>query len=411
MGIKSSVKIQYWQNGVEAINYGENNKIISEANIEPDIGSPIFESIEAAYNAASLGFNLASGNFVSAGLNGLQLAASINDLRDALADKTASDSAALQIPYPHPLFNSIHLIFEAESTFDGVGDRDSLGEARYFPPASAHSPIIRLYDTVTARNEDNRPICRKAEYVINLDQLRHNLGEEAFFSSGTNPKPFVFEFAVKEDHVTTTTAAVLHMITLYFTEQEEMPPSVTTDILYCIGPTPENDTGMIVEQQRLMQYTVGDTSPESGENIVLVDMGFAAERDGRFRVNGKAYDYLSLQFRVSSLRKYNAERPPLEITGDAHPNDAKGVLKPVVHQPVRARVQNAAGHYYEPEGVGTAYLIISPGDIPLGKRYSIIFSASQQPGGWVAMQTVRLARYLTMDPAEHPREDPRRPEE
>ena len=79
MGIKSSVKIQYWQNGVEAINYGENNKIISEANIEPDIGSPIFESIEAAYNAASLGFNLASGNFVSAGLNGLQLAASIHE--------------------------------------------------------------------------------------------------------------------------------------------------------------------------------------------------------------------------------------------------------------------------------------------------------------------------------------------
>ncbi len=397
MGIKSRVRIEYWQNSTKVSTgntmlYPGGSDIVSEANIDASEYAAFAHGFKAAWNFASGSASMANGNFVSAGFSLESLAGSINDLKNVLADKTLVRGANLNIAYPHPLFNTIRLVFEAQSTEDFFGDKDAPEDVGHAPSLMQVSPVIQ-FESSGGRFD------RTATYIIKLDELNVRMAASRgrFFSRADDLQPLVFQFAVKEKDVTSTARSVLHTLALNIFRQHEEAPMAYTDIVYWTR-RPGDELAQVVAWQRLMEFSprIEPMMPSLGNEFQFAEVPLVLD-NGNFVVEGKPYDFVSLIFSVVSRRKHNGVRPLIDLTASYVPISGGTPLGPHVTYPTLSPGIDQRGQLYLAEGIGSACIVISPAEVSPG---TMVFGAGQEPGGWTTQQDVRLFRVLREIQAE-----------
>jgi hypothetical protein len=143
MGIQSRIRIQYFRDDVlvplsNVMLYPNGSDVVHTADIDQSILDAVFDGVEAAWDAVTIGVDLLSGNWLAAGFSAADLADNLSALKNDLADKTRVDVTSLGLSYPHLLYNKLHIIFEADSTSDGSGDMDPLTDS--WPFAGGGTP-------------------------------------------------------------------------------------------------------------------------------------------------------------------------------------------------------------------------------------------------------------------------------
>ena len=120
--ISSRIKVQYWMNERmvsppdNLLLYPSGSDVLSEVHIfDADWTDGLLDDLHSAWNFANGILSVAEGNLVSAGFSAPDFGRSINSLEAGLSNKVGTKAATLGIAYPNELFNTIHIIFEADS--------------------------------------------------------------------------------------------------------------------------------------------------------------------------------------------------------------------------------------------------------------------------------------------------------
>jgi hypothetical protein len=388
MGIRSQVRVEYWQDDVkveteDALLYPEGADVISQADI--GLKTAVFsQSLEAAWNLASLTASAGNGSFLSAGFKYESLHESIQDLKSELSSQTVIRSANLHISYPHPLFNTIRLIFESQSTEDFFGVPGELRDAGHSPWVDANNPEIHFQSNCGRFH-------RNATYTIKLDELNKRLAStsQGFFSSPDALRPFVFQFATKEIDSEGVSRSVLHSLSFSIFKQRQAVPQASTEVTYWMRG-PEEGFGQMVARRRLVDFSprIWPLSPGAGDDFQFADVPLVLE-NGNFVVDGKAYNFVSVNFSIVSRRKHDGRRLPIEVGADHVPFAGGTRVPPYVTQPILAPAVDERGQPYLAEGAGSAMVILSPEDASPG---TIVFCANQEPSQWGTRQNIRVFR-------------------
>jgi hypothetical protein len=180
-------------------------------------------------------------------------------------------------------------------------------------------------------------------------------------------------------------------LTLTIFRQHEETPAAYTDIVYWMR-RPGDEFGEIVARQRLVEFCprIDPMMPGLGDEFQFAELPLVLD-NGNFVVEGKPYNFVSLNFSVVSRRKHNPIRPLIEVTADYVPISGGTRLTPHVTQPALSPGVDHRGQLYLAEGVGSASVFFSPSHVSPG---TMVFSAVQEPGGWTTQQDVRLFRVL-----------------
>lgn len=389
MGIRSRVRVEYWQNDTKvplsnAMLYPAGSDVVSRADIEASEVARFVHCLDATWNIASLTASSGNGNLLSAGFSLDGLVESINDLKTELSEKTVTRSTNLNVAYPHPLFNTIRLVFESQSSEDFFGTPDTIRDAGHTPWSSAHNSAIQF-------QSDCGRFHRNATYVIKLDELneRMSASSHGFFSTPDGLQPFVFEFAVKETDGQAASFSVLHTLTLNVFKPQQAVPHACTEIVYWMRG-PADGFGQVVARRRLVDFSprIWPLSPGVGDEFQVAEIPLVLE-DGNYVVDGKPFNLISVNFNVVSRRKHDGRRLPIEVTAD-HVPFAGGIrLSPQVTQPLLAPAIDDRGQVYVAEGVGSATMIFAPETASPG---TMVFTAAQEPCEWTAQHNIRLFR-------------------
>lgn len=388
MGIRSQVRVEYWQNDTKVLTssamlYPDGSDVVSRANIDASEVALFVHGLDAAWNFASLNASSGNGSLLAAGFKIESLAEGIHDLKTELSDKTAIQTANLNIAYPHPLFNTIRLVFESESTESFFGSPNGVR-------AAGHAPGMCPPNSGIQFQCDNGRFERNAAYVIKLDELQERIGvnSDRFYSTPDMLRPFVFEFAVREAAVESAgPVSVLHAVTLNIFKQGQAAPKAYTEIVYW-NRGPADGFGQVVARRRLMDFAprIWPFTPGAGDEFQFAEAPLVFE-SGNCIEEGKPYNLVSVNFTVVSRRKHNGNRPPMEVTADHIPFAGGTRLSPHVTPPILSPAVDERGQLYIAEGVGSAAMILSPQTASPG---TVVFNAAQEPGEWAARQNIRL---------------------
>jgi hypothetical protein len=392
--INSRVKVQYWMNdrmvspSDNLLLYPHGSDVVSEVYVfDADWTDTLWDDLDSAWNFANGVLSVVEGNLLSTGFPAVDFGRSINNIKNALSDKVGTKAATLAIVYPNELFNIIRVVFEADAG-------DKLKSPVASPPTNP--PLFQYNFSTDVGNH------QRAEYIINLDKLRAQMGDDKFYGSADplDPRPSIaFAFADAEDDETIT-LSVLQTLSISFHYHGQLPPMVTTDIYYLRGPNPV-EPGNLVEAQRLMQYTptIEEMTPGSGHAWQSVIVSLERFSDGSYRINGQPYECIMLWFQVISLRGYDTNRPKIEIIGEVKPENMD-ILRPQVWQPVPFLSMDTFGQRYQAEGSGSALTpSFNPSNVPPG-THKIFFMANQNLN-WDSAQVVHLRQSLFVHPI-HP---------
>lgn len=388
MGIRSQVRIEYWLDDTkvettETLLYPEGSDVVSQADI--GLKTSVFShGLETAWNLASLTASTGNGSLLSAGFNFEHLTESIKDLKTELSDQTVVRSTNLNIAYPHPLFNTVRIVFESQSTEDFFGLKDELRDVAHSPWAGANTPEIQF------RSNCGR-FHRNATYVIKLDELNKRMAStsQGFFSAPDNVRPFVFEFATKETDSKGVSRSVLHTLNMSIFKQRQAVPQACTEVVYWMRG-PEDGFGQLVARRRLVDFSprIWPLSPGAGDDFQFADIPLVLE-NGNFVVDGSPYNLVSVNFLIVSRRKHDGRRIPIEVAADHVPFAGGARLPPHVTQPMLTPAVDDRGQAYLAEGAGSAIVILSPETASPG---TIVFSANQEPSEWGTRQNIRVFR-------------------
>jgi hypothetical protein len=388
MGIRSQVRVEYWQDDVkveptELLLYPEGSDVISQADI--GLKTAVFShGVDTAWNLASLTASTGNGGLLSAGFKFENLLESIRDLKSELSSQTVIRSTNLNVAYPHPLFNTIRLIFESQSTEEFFGVPGELRDAGHTPWAGATNPEIQFVSNCGRFH-------RNATYIIKLDDLNKRFAStsQGFFSTPDALRPFVFQFATKETDSEGVSRSVLHSLSLSIFKQRQAVPQACTEVVYWMRAS-EDGFGQMVARRRLVDFAprIWPLSPGAGDDFQFADVPLVLE-NGNYVVDGSPYNFVSVNFSVVSRRKHDGRRLPIEVGAD-HVPFAGGVrVPPYVTQPTLAPAVDDRGQPYLAEGVGSATVILSPENASPG---TIVFSANQEPSEWGTRQNIRVFR-------------------
>lgn len=382
--ISSRIKVQYWMNDSmvspsdNLLLYPGGTDVVSQIHIfDADWTDGLLDGLDAAWNFATGVLSVAEGHLLSAGFSELDFRRSITSLKDHLSDKVGTKAATLAIAYPHELFNTIHVVFEADAGCD-------LRRPAASPPTNP--PLVQYHDSKAVGKH------QWAEYIINLHQFREQMGDERFYGSAGSLygcPGLAFAFADVEDD-TDATLSVLQTLSISFHHRAQLPLTVATDAYYLRGPD-SLERSNLVQVQRLMQYTPAMelTTPGSDDAWQAVQISLERFGDGSYRTNGKPYERIMLWFHAVSLRGYKPDRPKIEIIGEGKPEDLD-ILRPQLWQPVPFLGMDRSGQMYQAEGCGSAVTRpFSPADVPAGTHK--IYFIAYQDSNWSSAQVVNLA--------------------
>ncbi len=383
--INSRVKVQYWAKdrivspSDDRLLYPDGSDVVAEVHVfDADWTDAHLNGLDSAWNFANGVLSVSEGNLLSVGFSALEFGESINNLRNNLSDKVGTKAATLAIAYPNELFNIIHIVFEA----DGEADLKSPAGS---PPTN--HPLFQ-YDF---SNDVGRH--QRAEYIINLDQLREQIGDDRFYGAAgaLDPRPCIaFAFADAENDQINT-LSVLQTLSISFYRAGQSPLIVTTDIYYLHGPN-HVEPGKLVDVQRLMQYapTMEELTPGSEDAWQAVNVPLQRFSDGIYRINGQPYEFIMLCFQAVSFRRYDPNRPKIEIIGEVKPEN-QDLLRPQVWQPVPFLNISRSGQMYQAEGSGAAFTpSFSPSDVQPGVHK--VFFIANQDSVWNSGHVVNLTQ-------------------
>jgi hypothetical protein len=383
MGIRSQVRVEYWLNDTKVPTanvalYPNGSDVVSEADIEtPRFG---FGS-EAAWNLSSLTASAGIPSLLSAGFGMESLIECINDLKTELSDHTVIRSTDLNVAYPHPLFNTIRLVFESESSEDFFGDVNVARDVAHSPWTSSNSAGIHFQSDTTRRH-------RNATYTIKLDDLYEKMSPERFYSAPETLRPLVFEFAVQEGRGRDA-VSVLHTLTLNLFRQRQAAPKAYAEIVYWNRGANE-PFGQLVARRRLVDFAprIWPFTPGVGDEFQFAEIPLVFE-NGNSVVDGKPYNLVAVNFSVVSRRKHDGLRPPIEVTADHVPFAGGTRLPAHVTLPIPSPAVDERGQPYIAEGAGSAMVVFAPQTASPG---TIVFTATQEPCEWSTRQNIRLFR-------------------
>ena len=387
MGIRSQVRVEYWQNDKRvptsnAMLYPGGSDEVAASEIDSsDVGVAV-QGREAAWNLASLAASEGNESLVQAGFRLGSLSEGLKDLKSELSDRTVTRSTSLNLVYPHPLFNTVHLVFESQSTESFFGSPNGVRDAGHVP-WSAHSKGIQL-------QSDTGRFHRNAAYFINLDELYEKMAanRDRFYSAPDMLRPFVFEFAVREAGVGNGgPVSVLHIVTLNIFKKAQAAPKAYTEIAYWMR-RPGEAFGQTVARRRLMDFAprIWPFTPGAGEEFQFAEAPLIFE-NGNWMEEGKPYNLVSVTFTAVSRRKHEGRRPCIEVTAEHTPFAGGTRLSPHVTSPTLSPAVDERGQPYVAEGLGRATVILSPETVSPG---TIVFNATQESGEWAARQNIRL---------------------
>lgn len=387
MGIRSQVRVEYWQNDSKvplsnALLYPERSDEIARAEIDPSNRDLYVHDLETAWNLASLSASGGNENLVDAGFRLGSLIEGMKDLKSELSDRTVIRSTNLNLVYPHPLFNTVRLAFESQSTETFFGSPNGVRDAGRVP-WSALSKGIQLHS-------DNGRFHRNTAYVINLDELHAKMAanSDRFYSAPDMLRPFVFEFAVREAGVGKGgPVSILHIVTLNIFKKAQAAPKAYTEIVYWLR-RPNDAFGQIVARRRLMDFAprIWPFTPGAGDEFQFAEAPLVVENENWLE-EGKFYNLVSVTFTAVSRRKHDGLRPCIEVTADHTPFAGGTRLSTHVTSPRLSPAVDERGQPYVAEGLGMASVIFSPATASPG---TIVFGATQEPGEWAARQSIRL---------------------
>lgn len=354
MGINSRIRVQYWQEATRLLPpneelYPNGSDIVSEAHVDASRWDAIGAGLEVFLNGVDFGLNAAAGNFIGTAVSGYRLGRSIEDLRASLADKASFGYAAVFLAYPDLRYNRVLIRFEADSDFD------TMGRVGHSPEGGGEGSTFQYRSS-----GDRRDLHHHGEFIINLDQLRNELGNSMWTSL-----PLSFAFSIREDSARVTDLSALYHVQVFIMKQGEALPNITTDITYM-----SREPVVSVARRTLMQYVPTAERVEADGGVALEDavVPIAVERDGSIVIDGKSYQQIGLGFRWESTRKHIlGESRAASILANFTPSNAS-LPAPVVSQPDRSPAHDdRLGEDYLAEGVGTANVSFNPLDVSPGE--------------------------------------------
>jgi hypothetical protein len=389
MGIRSQVRVEYWQNETRVptgntMLYPEGTDVVASADVDASGFELAIHRSEAAWNVSSLTASAGIPSFLSAGFGMDSLVECVHDLKTELSDHTAIRSTNLNLAYPHPLFNTIRLVFESQSTEDFFGNANVVRDTAHTPWTSSSNAGIQFQSDSGRRH-------RNATYIIKLDELHEKMAEipDRFYSSSEVLRPLVFEFAVQEGRGTAAPVSVLHTLTLNIFRQRQAAPKACAEIVYWMRG-PHEAFGQLVARRRLVDFSprIWPFTPGVGDEFQFAEIPLVFE-NGNSVVDGKPYNLVSVNFSVVSRRKHDGLRPPIEVTANHVPFAGGDRLSAHVTAPMFSPAVDERGQPYLAEGAGSAMVIFSPQTASPG---TIVFTANQEPCEWSTRQNIRLFR-------------------
>jgi hypothetical protein len=387
MGIRSQVRVEYWQNEtrVPVTNtalYPNGSDVVARADIDASEFALAVHRSEAAWNLASLTASAGIPSLLAAGFGMDRLIECINDLKTELSDHTVIRSTDLNVAYPHPLFNTIRLVLESQSTEDYFG-AEVARDVAHSPWTSANSAGVHFHSKAGSHH-------RNATYTIKLDELYEKMSAtpDRFYSGPDTLRPFVFEFAVQEGRGKGA-VSVLHTLTLNLFRQRQAAPKAYAEIVYWNRGAHE-PFGQLVARRRLVDFSprIWPFTPGVGDEFQFAEIPLVFE-NGNSVVDGKPYTLVSVNFSVVSRRKHDGLRPPIEVTANHVPFAGGMRLSAHVTLPIPSPSVDERGHPYVAEGAGSAMVIFGPQTVSPG---TIVFTATQEPCEWSTRQNIRLFR-------------------
>lgn len=386
--INSRIKVQYWMDdrmvkpSDNQLLYPSGSDIVSQVHMfDGDWSDGLLDDLDSAWTFAQGVLSVAGGNLTSVGFSPVDFGRSMSSLRKDLSNRVATKAAALAVTYPTDEFNTIHVIFEA----DGV---DNLKTPAASPPTRL--PFIQYRDSNSTSKH------QRAEFVVNLERLRAQMGDTRFYGDATplhSLPAIAFAFADSTDDELEA-LSVLQTLSISFLHRMKQPLRITTDVYYLRG-SGASESANLVEVQRLLDY-----APTTRQSAVSLEDAWQGVRlpleksvDGTYRIHGQPYDRLMLWFQAISLRPNQPNRPKIEILGEVKPENM-AILRPEVFQPLPFRSIDRSGQPYQAQGSGLAIVPpFSPSEVPAG-TYKVFFVAYQN-SSWSSAHVVSLVAQVS----------------
>lgn len=381
--INSRIRVQYWMdNSIVApsdsrLLYPSSSDIVSQVHLfDADWTDGLLDDLDSAWIFAHGVLSMAEDNFLSVGFSPLEFGLSMSSLRKDLSNRVAAKFAALAITYPNDIFNAIHVIFEADAV-------DNLKKPAASPPS--------LYPSIEYHDSNSAGKHQQAEFVVNLDQLRAQMGDHRFYACITplHPMPGVaFAFADSTDDEVGA-LSVLQTLSVSFFRRMELPLMVTTDVYYLRAPG-TSEAASLVEVERLLDYAPNANASFADPEDAWQGVRLSLEKsgDGTYQIHGQPYDRVMLWFQAVSLHPHSPDRPKIEVFGEVKPENVE-ILRPEVLQPSPFRSIDQFGQPFRAEGSGIAMIPpFSPSEVPGGNCR--VFFVAYQNSSWSCAHVVNL---------------------